>query len=179
MTISVVLFYVFSALAILGALGLLLNFRNVVAGAICLVGTMVSLAALYVLLGAYFVAVVQIMVYAGAIVVVFLFVVMLLNVRTDVFSPGRQLLFKLFGVVVAGFVLFQFVSVIAGGFPEFPTTPEGYGGYRDVAGALCARGDVREGQQVIGDFVLPFEVASLLLLAAIVGSVVLAKRRLE
>lgn len=179
MTPAVALFYVFAFVAVIGALGLLMNFRNLVAGAICLVATMVSLGAIYVLLGAYFLAAVQIMVYAGAIVVVFLFVIMLLNIRTDVFAPGQQLLFKFLGILIAGFVLFQFLTVIAGGLPTFPATPDGFGGYRDIAGALFARGDAREGTQVVGDFILPFEITSLLLLAAIVGSVVLAKRRLE
>lgn len=179
MTIEVALFYAFAAIAVLGALGFLLNFRNLVAGAVCLVATMVSLAAIYVLLGAYFLAAVQIMVYAGAIVVVFLFVIMLLNIRTDVFAPGRQLFLKFLGIVIAGFVLFQFWTAIAGGLPAFPSLPEGFGGYRDVASALFARGDARDGTQTVGDFILPFEITSFLLLAAIVGSVVLAKRRLE
>jgi NADH-quinone oxidoreductase subunit K len=79
-----VLFYVFAALAVAGALGMLLNVKNTVAGALSLVGTMVSLGAIYVLLDAYLIGVLQILVYAGAILVVFLFVVMLLNLRTTV-----------------------------------------------------------------------------------------------
>ena len=81
------LFYLFAALAVAGALGMLLNVRNTVAGALSLVGTMVSLGAIYVLLDAYLIGVLQILVYAGAILVVFLFVVMLLNLRQDDFGP--------------------------------------------------------------------------------------------
>ena len=86
MTTPQILFYAFGALAILFALGMLLNVRNTVAAALCLVVTMVSLAAIYVLLEAHLVAAIQIMVYAGAIVVLFLFVVMLLNLRQDAFE---------------------------------------------------------------------------------------------
>ena len=88
------LFYLFAAFAVAGALGMLLNVKNTVAGALSLVGTMVALGAIYVLLDAYLIGVLQILVYAGAIVVLFLFVVMLLNLRSDDFPPTRQRLLK-------------------------------------------------------------------------------------
>ena len=87
---SELLFYVFGALAVAGALGMVLNVRNTVAGAMSLVLSMVSLGGVYVLLEAYLIGVLQILVYAGAIVVLFLFVVMLLNLRAEQFSPERQ-----------------------------------------------------------------------------------------
>ncbi len=89
MTVEVILFYVFGTLAVVSALGMVLNIRNTVASAMSLVVTMVSLGAIYLLLEAYLVAAIQIMVYGGAIVVVFLFVVMLLNLSTDEFPPGK------------------------------------------------------------------------------------------
>ncbi len=163
---QVVLFYAFAALAVAGALAMVLNFRNVVAGAMSLVVSMVALAGIYVLLHAHLVAVVQILVYAGAIVVLFLFVVMLLNLRSDEFPPARQRLVKLLGVAAGALALVWFFTVLSGALPESGPLPEGYGGYRRVGVALYT------------DYVLPFEVASLILLAAIVGAVVLAKRRI-
>ena len=90
MTVETILFYVFAILAVVSALGMVLNIRNTVASAMSLVVTMVSLGAIYLLLEAYLVAAIQIMVYGGAIVVLFLFVVMLLNLSTDEFPPGRR-----------------------------------------------------------------------------------------
>jgi hypothetical protein len=83
-----IFFYLFGAAAVVSALGMVLNVRNTVAAAMCLVVTMISLGGIYVVLDAHLVAALQIMVYAGAIVVVFLFVVMLLNLRRDAFPPA-------------------------------------------------------------------------------------------
>jgi NADH-quinone oxidoreductase subunit J len=170
MTTQAILFYLFGALAVGSALGMVLNLRNTVASAMSLVLTMVSLGAIYVLLEAYLVAVVQIMVYGGAIVVLFLFVVMLLNLSTDEFPPGGQRFMKLIVIVAAGVILAQAISGLTGGpatmvAPE--AAPEGYGGYRQVGIALYT------------DYVLLVEMASLLLLAAIVGALILAKRKID
>jgi len=165
-TASVFLFYAFAALAIVSALGMVLNVRNTVASALSLVVTMVALAGIYVLLEAHIVAVFQIMVYGGAIIVLFLFVVMLLNLSTDDFSPGRQKLVKLAGAVIALVVLAELLRLLTTGLPEAPPLPEGYGGYAQVGVALYT------------DYVLLVEVSGLLLLAAIVGGLILAKRRI-
>ena len=166
MTAPVVFFYAFAVLAIVSALGMVLNVRNTVASALSLVVTMVALAGIYVLLEAHIVAVFQIMVYAGAIIVLFLFVVMLLNLRTDDFAPGRQKLVKLAAVVIALVVLAELLRLLTTGLPEAPPLPEGYGGYAQVGVALYT------------DYVLLVEVSGLLLLAAIVGGLILAKRRI-
>jgi len=163
-TASVVFFYAFAALAVVSALGMVLNLRNTVASAMSLVVTMVALAGIYVLLEAHIVAVFQIMVYAGAIIVLFLFVVMLLNLRTDAFSPGRQKLVKLAAALIAFVVLAELLRVLTTGLPEAQPLPEGYGGYAQVGVALYT------------DYVLLVEVSGLLLLAAIVGALILAKR---
>jgi len=165
-TAPVVFFYAFAVLAIVSALGMVLNVRNTVASALSLVVTMVALAGIYVLLEAHIVAVFQIMVYAGAIIVLFLFVVMLLNLRTDDFAPGRQKLVKLAAVVIALVVLAELLRLLTTGLPEAPPLPEGYGGYAQVGVALYT------------DYVLLVEVSGLLLLAAIVGGLILAKRRI-
>jgi NADH-quinone oxidoreductase subunit J len=165
-TFPAFLFYVFAALAVLSALGMVLNLRNTVAAAMSLVVTMVALAGIYVLLEAHLVAVVQVMVYGGAIVVLFLFVVMLLNLRSDDFAPGRARLQKVAGALLGIALLAQVVrSSVA--FGAFPPLPPGFGGYRQVGIALYT------------DYVLLVEVASLLLTAAIVGALILAKRKID
>ncbi len=150
MSVPVLLFYVFAALAVTSALGMVLNVRNTVASAMSLVVTMISLAGIYLLLGAYLVAVVQIMVYAGAIVVLFLFVVMLLNLRSDNFAPGRQWLVKAGALLLTLVVLSELLRLFAVGMPPTPAEPTGFGGYRQVGIALYT------------DYVLLVEMASLL-----------------
>jgi len=166
MGIPAILFYLFAALAVVSALSMVVNVRNTVAAALCLVVTMVSLAVIYVLLGAHLVAAIQIMVYAGAIVVLFLFVVMLLNLRHDEFPPGRQRLMKLAASLLGVFVTAQLLRQF-GALPAPPPLPEGFGGYRQLGIALYT------------DYVLLVEIASLLLTAAIVGALVLAKRKID
>jgi len=161
------LFYLFAAISVLGALGMVLNLRNTVASALCLVATMVAMGGIYVLLEAFLVGVLQVLVYAGAIVVVFLFVVMLLNLRRDEFAAPRQRFSKWIGAAVGVLVLAQFFVMLRGGFGPPAVLPEGWGGYRLVGLALFR------------DWVLAFELTSLLLLAAMVGAVILAKRRID
>ena len=167
MTTPEILFYAFAALAVASALGMVLNLRNTVAAAMSLVVTMVSLAGIYVLLEAHLVAAIQIMVYGGAIVVLFLFVVMLLNLRADEFAPGRQWLTKLAAGLVVLAAGAELIRLLSGELPEQGPLPPGFGGYRMVGIALYT------------DYVLLVEMASLLLLAAIVGALILAKRRID
>jgi NADH-quinone oxidoreductase subunit J len=168
-TVPVVLFYAFAVLAIVSALGMVLNVRNTVAAAMSLVVTMIALAGIYLLLDAYLVAVIQIIVYAGAIVVLFLFVVMLLNLRHDTFAPGRQWLVKAGALLLSLVVLSELLRLFRGGLPAPPAepAPPGFGGYHQVGIALYT------------DYVLLVEMASLLLLAAIVGALILAKRKID
>ncbi len=167
MSFAAFLFYFFGALAVLFALSMLLNVRNAVASALSLVVTMVSLAVIYVLLEAHLIAAIQIIVYAGAIVVLFLFVVMLLNLRQDDFAPGRQRLVKAAGALLGVFAVTQLLRWIDLGLPPLPAVPMGFGGHRVVGIALYT------------DYVLLVELIALLLLTAIVGAVVLAKRKLD
>ncbi len=167
MSFAAAAFYVLAGLAIVSALGMVLNFRNTVAGAMCLVVTMLSLAGIFAILEAHFVAVLQIMVYAGAILVLFLFVVMLLNLRSDEFSAPQSRGVKLAGAALGVWALLGFVALLPGALPEVKEIPADFGSYRHVGLALYRT------------YVVSFEVASFLLLAAIVGAVVLAKRRLS
>ena len=166
MTAPVFLFYFFAVAAVLSALGMVLNVRNTVAAAMSLVVTMVALAVIYVLLDAFLVAAIQVMVYGGAIVVLFLFVVMLLNLRSDAFAPARARLQKVAGALIGIALLAQIVRSTVE-LPEPPPLPPGFGGYRQLGIALYT------------DYVLLVEVASLLLTAAIVGALILAKRRID
>ena len=167
MSAPALLFYAFGALAVVFALAMLLHVRNTVAAALSLVVTMVSLAVIYVLLEAHLVAALQIMVYAGAIVVLFLFVVMLLNLRAMEFAPGRRGLLKLAGGLVGAFGLLQLLRLVEPGLPALGAVPPGFGGYRSVGIALYT------------DYVLLVELISLVLLAAIVGALILAKRKID
>jgi NADH-quinone oxidoreductase subunit J len=119
-----------------------------------------------VLLEAHLVAAIQVMVYGGAIVVLFLFVVMLLNLRSDDFGPARGRLQKLAGALF-GIGLTAMLARTMLEFPPAPPLPPGFGGYRQVGIALYT------------DYVLLVEVASLLLTAAIVGALILAKRKID
>jgi NADH-quinone oxidoreductase subunit J len=127
---------------------------------------MVSLGAIYVLLDAYFVGALQILVYAGAILVLFLFVVMLLNLRHDAFGPrGRaKVALATLGALALGA---GFFALLPGAFGPPEPLAEGFGGYRAVGAALFT------------DYVLAFEVTSLLLLGAMIGAVILAKRKID
>ena len=167
MTPQLVLFYLFGALAIGSAVAMVLNVRNTVAAALSLVVTMIALAAIFVLLEAHLVGAIQVMVYAGAIVVVFLFVVMLLNLGPELFSPARSFVPKLLGSAASLALLWVLTSRLSSRLPVPVEAPEGFGGYRQVGRALFTT------------YILPLEAVSLLLLAAIVGAVVLAKRRID
>lgn len=170
MSVDLVLFYVFAVMALVSALGMLLNVRNTVASAMSLVVTMVSLAGIFLLLGAHLVAVIQIMVYGGAIVVLFLFVVMLLNLRSDEFSPGRQRGLKVAACLAGFVVLIELLRLLPGNLPvadALPVLPDGYGTYAALGIALFT------------DYVLLVEMVSLLLLGAIVGALILAKRKIQ
>ena len=169
MGVESALFYAFAALALFGAVAMVGFVRDIVAGAMSLVVTMVSLAGIYVLLEAHLVAAIQIMVYAGAILVLFLFVIMLLNLRSDDFGPARpgQPVLKTAGVAFAAAIGLVVVRLLPGTVPEAGALPAGFGGYRDI------------GLQLFTVYVVPVEAAGLLLLAAIVGAVILAKRRID
>jgi NADH-quinone oxidoreductase subunit J len=172
MSFELGLFYAFAFLAVFSAVAMVAFVRHVVAGAMSLVVTMISLAGIYVLLHAELVAAIQIMVYAGAILVLFLFVIMLLNVRDGGFADrgGPDRVAKLVGVGGALGIGVLLVANIAGVFAVTPLVtelPEGFGGYRLLGIALYT------------EYVVPVELSGLILLAAIVGAVILAKRRLD
>jgi len=165
---SEVLFQVFAAVAIASAV-LAVTRKNAVASAMWLVLMFFSLASIYVLLEAYFVAVVQVLVYAGAIMVLFLFVIMLLDLRDEELKILGSPDFQKWGLLVAGGFLALSVAVIWSSRAHFQL-PEG-GGPDGGAGAI--------GSVLFNRWLLAFEVTNILLLDPILSAVILTKRRLS
>ena len=161
------LFYAFAAMAVGGA-GIVVGARNPLHGALALVFSFFGLAGIYVMLAAPFVAVIQVLVYAGAVMVLFVFVIMLLNLKPDELRGGRVTFFKIAGsagVAAGTFLLARAVSGVSAG--------------RDAARADASFGTVqRVGAVIFSDFGLAFEATSLLLLVAIVAAVVVAKAKI-
>jgi NADH-quinone oxidoreductase subunit J len=160
-----IIFYVFAALALAGAMGVVAG-RNPIASLLSMVLCLGSVAVIYVLLEAHFIAAVQVIVYAGAIMVLFLFVLMLLNVKREEDGPGegartlRGLALALVALLVlqAGTVLLRFELAPA---PSFDASTV------EMARILFSP-----------QFLYAFEATSILILAALVGAVVLAKKEL-
>ena len=162
------LFNGFAFLAVLGALGLVL-FRHPMNGAMSLVVTMVSLAGLYALLSAKLIFALQLIVYAGAIMSLILFIIMFLNIQEQDLPEECGRWYYLIGgiVVIAPIALFliKIVKTLPGS--QATIVGGGFGGIKEV------------GLVLFQDWLLPFEIVSILLLIALVGAVVLAgKRRL-
>ena len=159
-------FFVFAAVAVVCAL-LLVLFRNPVYSALSLVGTLFCVAGLFVLLEAHFLAAVQIIVYAGAIMVLFLFVIMLLNLGANDALEAVTGRYRGFAVILLSTMLVAFLGLTtlrqAGG----PTVPNA---------ELTTNNIPYIGKLLYTDFLFPFEVASMILLVALIGVVVLVKR---
>jgi NADH-quinone oxidoreductase subunit J len=160
-----VLFYAFAALALASAL-VVVGQRNPTYSAFSLIVTLCSLSAIYGLLGSPFIAVLQIVVYAGAIMVLFLFVIMLLNVRREGHGEGEGRVLKGAGFALAGLLVLQVGAVLA----------------RTELGPARASFDASTVSMARKLFSIPylyaFEATSVLILAALVGAVVLAKKDL-
>lgn len=160
------LFYGFATLSVLGALGLILS-RNPMNGAMCFLITLVSLAGLYALLSASLLFVLQLIVYAGAIMSLVVFIIMFLNLqRSDIpIETGKwgYLLGGSLAVIPIGLLLLKVVRSLPGG--EVDIVGNGFGQVKEV------------GLVLFRDWLLPFEVVSILLLVALVGAVVLAGKK--
>jgi NADH-quinone oxidoreductase subunit J len=167
--VEAVAFYVCAALIL--AFGVLvITTKNTVHSVLFLVADFLCVAALYVMLQAQFLAVIQVMVYAGGIVVLYLFVVMLVNLKRppEAHSDPRRL--GRLGVAMAGAVLIEFGAIFALGW----TAPASAGG----SAGLSADNVAQIGRALYRDYLIPFEVASVLLLVAMIGAIILAKREL-
>jgi NADH-quinone oxidoreductase subunit J len=171
MSVSVLLFYLFAAGTIAGALGVVLN-RNPMYSAISLLGSFVSVAVLFFLRNAEFLGVVQLFVYGGGIMVLFLFVIMLVNLyqlRDVQLFAGHAKGAVLVVVLMAALFLFLFLGIDFG--PAF-ADPDAF---------VVADGEVRGNSEAVAwvlyrDYLLPFEIASVFLLVAMMGAVILGRK---
>ena len=167
MNIAMLVFIACGVMAVVGALALILA-REPVHSALALVLVMISLAILYLLLGAAFIAAIQILVYAGAIMVLFVFVIMLLNAGEEVRTNVSRLA-KWVGLPLGIFFLLEMAYSL---FRE-------YGGRAALVGGTAAPvpASTRDlSMKLFTEFVLPFELTSILILIAVLGALVLAKR---
>jgi NADH-quinone oxidoreductase subunit J len=181
-----VVFYIFAGAAVVSASLCILQ-KNPVSAALWLVSTMFSLAAIYVLLNAQFIAAIQVLVYAGAVMVLFLFVIMLLNLghaQSDMRGPSSVAA----TLVIVGLLAIELVMLVqytprqlASELSQWPTFTDPATVF--VAGEITQQEGLARG--VVGAvaaplfqvYLIPFEITSILLLVAIIGAVVLAKRK--
>lgn len=166
------IFYILAAIALGGGLGVIF-LRNPVASALCLVVTLLAIACVYLTIGAEFLAAIQVLVYAGAIVVLFLFVILLVNqdlVFARRLTPARLVLPGLVLILAIGWA----AVLSQANVPEVPAATAATGA--DASDASLGTG-AAAGELLFTQYVFPFELVSVLLLAALIGAVVLAKKK--
>ena len=169
MSLDLILFLILALVAIATALGMLMS-KNAVYSALFLVLNFVTVAVFYLLLGAPFIAMAQITVYAGAIMVLFLFVIMLLGAEN--LAPGEGLPWQKPLAGVLGFILAAEATFL------LVTKARPAGNIVPPADAVNTMDNLRElGVTLFSDYLLPFEVTSVLLLVAMVGAIVLTNRQ--
>lgn len=187
------LFYFFAILMVISAVAVFIN-RNPVASAMCLVVSFICLAALFIGLDAYFIGIIQILVYAGAIMVLFLFIIMLLDLKAEEQRQIRPLTF-LGGLAVVIILVFQLSTVLYTFEPGRVTLDQRP---LDFDAALAARADLEEpgaiaaalergslpdvhlvGERLFLDYSAHLQIVGVLLLVATVGVVVLSRKRLS
>ena len=165
---DVVIFLVFAIIAVVCAINVVVQ-SHPISSAISLVGVMGSLAILYLLLGAEFLAAAQVIVYAGAIMVLFVFTIMLLNAGAET-RKGRSFMVQLLGVPLLISLLALLTYIVQRIYPIGTTVRFGgfqHGTPQDVGRALFTT------------YLLPFEVTSVLILIAILGAIVLARKEMD
>jgi NADH-quinone oxidoreductase subunit J len=170
MLIDTVLFYIFAVMVLGGGI-LTITRRSAVHSAISLIMSLLGVAGLYLLQQAEFLFAVQIVLYVGGIMVLFLFVIMLVNLDQAAKQRqfNRQWLVALAAVALVGAQVAYFIAKGAGGFKIADALPE----------AAAATGNTEAiANSLFTEYLLPFEIASVLLLVAVVGSVVMAKKRI-
>lgn len=163
-----ILFIVFATVAVVCAFNLVLQ-KHPISSALSLIGVMGSLAVLYLLLGAEFIAMAQMIVYGGAVMVLFIFVIMLLNAGTEK-SSGKSWFAQIAGLPLLLIFVALMAFVVRLGFSDL--RPVEFGSW--VGGTA-----ERIGQLLFTRYLLPFEVISILILIAILGAVVLARKEIE
>jgi NADH-quinone oxidoreductase subunit J len=163
------LFWSLAMIALIAAASMIIQ-RNPVHSALFLIITLLSLAGLFVLLSAHFLAVIQVIVYAGAIMVLFLFVIMLLDIRRTEAAPSGVKLQKSLGIVLGVIFLLETLLILRSGaindlLAAAPPPPADFG----TAVAL--------GRALFASYFFPLQLAAILLFIALIGAIVLSKRR--
>ena len=172
---ELILFYVFAVTVVGGGIGVVAS-RNPVASLMFMVVSLASVAGIYVLLEAHFLAAIQVMVYAGAIMVLFLFVIMLLNLGHDYRDDLVRGLYAVCAFVVSGAICGILATRFGGA--ESSRLYESFPGAAAMDLELAERGAVSLiARPLFQEYVVPFEITGILLLVAVVGAVALAKKR--
>jgi NADH-quinone oxidoreductase subunit J len=163
------IFALFALIAIACAINMVLQ-SHPISSALSLVGVMGSLAVLYLLLGGEFIAMAQIIVYAGAIMVLFIFVIMLLNAGAEERLRGRSFIAQIIGIPAILALAAIMIFFDERGFPDMGNVKFGdfHGGSAKAFGTA-----------LFTDYLLPFEITSVLILIAILGAVVLARKEMD
>jgi len=161
-------FWIAAGVAGVAALNLILQSKPV-NSVLSLVVVLFALAVIYLQLSAEFIAALQVIIYAGAIMVLFLFVVMLLNLHQDQFDSPRRPMLRSYGILIGGTLLVEMTLIMRAFAPpsarsQMPPTPEGFGSVGQI------------GHLLFEQYLLPFELTSILLLVAVAGALVLAGR---
>ncbi|MDD2366498.1 MAG: NADH-quinone oxidoreductase subunit J [Desulfuromonadaceae bacterium] len=162
-------FLIISLVAIVSAI-LVITCKNPINSALALIMTFFCLATYYVMLDAPFMAAVQVMVYAGAIMVLMVFTIMLLNIRVN--ATRQQSHKVLFSIILGFFTLINTLVIIFKSRAALPTGPYSGDMIKNIGHTELI------GKEMFTNFLLPFEITSILLLAAIVGAVILAKKKI-
>ena len=163
-----ILFFLFAAVAIASGIMMIVH-RNPIYCALFLILTLFAVAGLFVLFNAPFISAVHIIVYAGAIMVLFLFVIMLLDLKSETSRQRPGGLLRILSIVVSGVLFAELVLFLRSGTTNPPL----------VEGDLKIGSTKEIGNLLFTEYLLPFEITSVLLLSAIIGSVILAKLKLK
>ena len=160
-----IFFYTFTGIMLLGALSVISN-RQPIYSVLSLLLVMFCLAALFIMLGAYFIAALQVLLYAGAVLVLFLFVIMLLNLAPEELARSRVFTLRVLGACTAFLFFILFVKILAAPTEGMMLTPH-----------TAPNGSIESiGKLLFEEYLLPFELTSFIILAAVIGAVTLGKQ---
>lgn len=171
MTLEIILFGLFAVIAAVSSV-LMITRRNPVISALFLILNFGALAGIYLLLNAQFIAVVQIIVYAGAIMVLFLFVIMLLrpDAEKSFFSDNPKM--KVLAVVIGALVFFQIFYILVVGNPSQNIEP-------DIQKSIEVGTVEYIGRELYTKYVIPIQAAAFILLAATIGALIISKKKID
>jgi NADH-quinone oxidoreductase subunit J len=164
---GIVIFYILAVIALASAI-MVVSRKNAVTAAVYLVVVMCAIAGLFVQLGSIFIGILQIIVYAGAIMVLFLFVIMMLNLKQDEFGFDSRVFQRIFAVILGAVLIIQLVLVIS----KLPGKPG-----RPIDMSIGSIPGISK--KLFYDYLYPFEITGVLLLAAIIGAVAIARKKGE